>query len=92
MFQLIISDKSLALIKKSKIFVKQLFITFPMTEKISVIGNNSHPFYKWARNDFGIGAIPKWNFHKIIIGKDGNIAETFSSITKPTSKKFFKNY
>ncbi len=63
-------------------------ITFPMTEKISVIGPNSHPFYKWARKDFGIGAIPKWNFHKIIIGKNGKIANTFSSITKPSSKKF----
>ena len=61
-----------------------------MTEKINVIGNNSHPFYKWARKDYGIGAIPKWNFHKIIIGKDGKISETFSSITKPSSKKFIK--
>ena len=61
-----------------------------MTEKISVIGNNSHPFYKWARKDYGIGAIPKWNFHKIIIRKDGKVAETFSSITKPSSKKFIK--
>ena len=58
--------------------------------KVTVIGNNSHPFYKWARKDYGIGAIPKWNFHKIIIGKDGKIVETFSSITKPTSKKFLK--
>ena len=61
-----------------------------MTEKINVIGNDSHPFYKWARKDYGIGAIPKWNFHKIIIGKDGKVAETFSSITKPSSKKFIK--
>ena len=65
-------------------------ITFPMTEKTSVIGNNSHPFYKWAKQDFGIGAIPKWNFHKIIIGKDGKVADTFSSITKPSSSKFRK--
>ena len=65
-------------------------ITFPMTEKISVIGNNAHPFYKWARKDYGIGAIPKWNFHKIVIGKDGKVAETFSSITNPSSKKFIK--
>ena len=61
-----------------------------MTEKINVIGNNSHPFYKWAKKDYGIGAIPKWNFHKIIIGKDGKIVDTFSSITKPSSKKFIK--
>ncbi len=65
-------------------------INFPMTEKINVIGNNSHPFYKWARKDFGIGAIPKWNFHKIIIDKNGKVAETFSSITNPSSKKFLK--
>tara|TARA_Y100001935_G_C17073074_1_gene392522 strand:- start:160 stop:669 length:510 start_codon:yes stop_codon:yes gene_type:complete len=75
--------------KEIKDFCETNFgITFPMTEKLSVIGNNSHPFYEWARKDFGIGAIPKWNFHKILIGKDGKIADTFSSITKPTSKKF----
>ena len=61
-----------------------------MTEKINVIGNNSHPFYKWAKKDYGIGAIPKWNFHKIVIGKDGKVVDTFSSITKPSSKKFLK--
>ena len=63
-------------------------ITFPMTEKINVIGKNSHPFFKWAKKDFGIGAIPKWNFHKIIIGKNGKIKDTFASFTKPNSKKF----
>ncbi len=77
--------------KEIKNFCETNFgITFPMTEKINVIGNNSHPFYKWARKDYGIGAIPKWNFHKIIIGKDGKVSETFSSITKPSSKKFIK--
>ena len=75
--------------KEIKNFCETNFgITFPMTEKISVLGSNSHPFFKWAKKDFGIGAIPKWNFHKIIIGKNGKIAETFSSITNPTSRKF----
>ena len=77
--------------KEIKNFCETNFgITFPMTEKISVIGNNSHPFYKLARKDYGICAIPKWNFHKIIMGKDGKVAQTFSSITKPSSKKFIK--
>ena len=61
-----------------------------MTEKISVIGSNSHPFYKWAKKDFGISAIPKWNFHKIVIDKNGKIIDTFASFTKPSSKKFIK--
>ena len=77
--------------KEIKNFCESNFgISFPMTEKINVIGSNSHPFYKWARTNFGIGAIPKWNFHKIIIDKNGNIVETFSSITNPLSKKFVK--
>ena len=65
-------------------------ISFPMTEKVTVKGTGAHPFYVWARDNHGKSAIPKWNFHKIIIGKDGKIAETFSSITRPTSNKFIK--
>jgi glutathione peroxidase len=63
-------------------------IDFPLTEKINVLGENAHPFYKWAKQNYGNGAIPKWNFHKIIIGKDGKVADTFASITNPSSKKF----
>ena len=65
-------------------------VNFPMTEKVSVIGEKSHPFYKWAKDNHGKSAIPKWNFHKIIIGKDGKVADTFASITKPSSNKFIK--
>ena len=63
-------------------------IDFLLTEKINVLGENAHPFYKWAKQNHGNGAIPKWNFHKIIIGKDGKVADTFASITNPSSKKF----
>ena len=77
--------------KEIKDFCETNFnINFPMTEKIDVLGKNAHPFFKWARENYGKGAIPKWNFHKIIIGKDGKVANTFSSITKPSSEKFRK--
>jgi glutathione peroxidase len=66
-------------------------ITFPMTEKVSVKGEKAHPFYLWAKENHGNSAIPKWNFHKIIIDKNGKVAETFSSITNPSSKKFIKS-
>ena len=65
-------------------------IDFPMTEKVKVKGSEAHEFYKWANKNYGKSAIPKWNFHKIIIGKDGKIFDTFSSMTKPTSGKFVK--
>ena len=66
-------------------------ISFPMTEKINVVGSNSHPFFQWAKENYGKAAVPKWNFHKIIIGKDGKIADTFSSITNPSSKRFINS-
>ena len=75
--------------KEIKDFCETNFgINFPMSEKTDVIGSNAHPFYKWAKSDYGIGAIPKWNFHKIIIAKNGKISDTFASFTKPSSKKF----
>ena len=78
--------------KEIKDFCETNFgISFPLTEKTNVIGKDAHPFYKWAKDNHGIGAIPKWNFHKIIIGKNGKVIDTFSSMTKPTSKKFIKS-
>lgn len=72
-----------------KDFCEQNFnINFPMTEKISVLGKDAHPFYKWAKNNYGNKAVPKWNFHKIIIGRNGKVVDTFASITNPSSKRF----
>ena len=72
-----------------KVFCETNFgIDFPITEKLSVIGADAHPFFVWAKKNHGSSAIPKWNFHKIIIGKNGKVVETFTSITKPSSKKF----
>ena len=66
-------------------------ISFPMTQKVEVKGQNAHPFFKWANDNYGNKAVPKWNFHKIIISKDGKVFDTFSSMTNPTSKKFTKS-
>ena len=77
--------------KEIKNFCEAKFgITFPMTEKVKVKGDEAHPFYMWAKQNHGSSAVPKWNFHKIIIDRDGKIHETFSSITNPSSKKFIK--
>jgi glutathione peroxidase len=62
-------------------------ISFPMTSKYDVKGDNAHPIYLWANENFGRSTIPKWNFHKILINKDGKIQNTFSSFTNPISKK-----
>jgi len=62
-------------------------ISFPMTSKYNVKGNDAHPIYLWAKENFGKSAVPKWNFHKILINKNGKIEDTFSSFTKPLSKK-----
>ena len=62
-------------------------INFPLTTIAEVKGSDAHEIFKWAENNFGKSAIPKWNFHKILINKQGNVEETYASFTKPTSNK-----
>ena len=62
-------------------------ITFPLTTLTEVKGENAHEIYKWAEKNYGKSAIPKWNFHKILINKDGKIQKTYNSFTKPVSNK-----
>ena len=62
-------------------------IDFPLTTIINVKGKDAHEIYKWAENNYGKAAIPKWNFHKILIDKEGKIIDTFNSFTNPLSKK-----
>ena len=65
-------------------------ITFPVSTITSVKGSNAHEIYKWAEKNHGKSAIPKWNFHKILINKKGKIIDTFASFTNPLSKKVTK--
>ena len=65
-------------------------ITFPVTETVNVKGDGAHDFYKWALKSHGKSTVPKWNFYKILIDKNGNIVETYSSMTKPTSEKLYR--
>ena len=62
-------------------------INFPLTTITEVRGNNAHVIFKWAKENYGKSAVPKWNFHKILINKSGKVEDTFSSFTNPTSKK-----
>ena len=62
-------------------------IDFPMTTITEVKGENSHEIFKWAKKNYGKSAIPKWNFHKILINKEGKVEDTYNSFTKPMSKK-----
>ena len=62
-------------------------INFPLTEITDVKGDNAHEIYKWAKENYGKSAVPKWNFYKILINKEGKIEDTYATLTKPTSKK-----
>ena len=65
-------------------------INFPLTTITEVKGKNSHEIFKWAKENHGKSAVPKWNFHKILINKDGIVQNTYSSFTNPTSSKILK--
>ena len=66
------------------------YINFPLTTITEVKGKNAHVIFKWAKDNHGNSAVPKWNFHKILINKSGKVEDTFASFTNPTSNKIVK--
>lgn len=65
-------------------------VTFPLTAKYEVKGANAHPLYKWAVGAIGTSAQPRWNFHKILIGRDGRAIAGYPSSTEPLSTTLVK--
>jgi len=59
-------------------------VDFPLTAKTDVKDDTRHPFYAWAEEKLGTEAVPVWNFHKILIGADGEAIAAFGPRTPPT--------
>ena len=69
-------------------FCKGAFgVTFPLTTKQIVKGAAAHPFYRWAAELLGAEAVPRWNFHKYLVGADGQLVTSFSTQTEPLSPR-----
>lgn len=64
----------------------QYGVKFPIAAKAAVKGPNAHPFYKWAA-DSRPKDVPRWNFHKYLIGRDGYIAEVFPESVEPADTR-----
>lgn len=65
-------------------------VTFLLTEKIMVKGNNIHPIYNWLTSSKLNGVLDssvKWNFQKYFINKKGHLVDYFYSTTDPLSPK-----
>ena len=65
-------------------------VTFPLFEKISVLGDDMAPIYKWLTNKDLNGwndQQPKWNFNKYLLDEEGNLLKYYSSAVKPMSEE-----
>lgn len=60
-------------------------INFPMSEVTKVVGSDAHPFYHWLLEEYNFK--PRWNFNKVLIGKNGEVVNTFGATVRPTSEK-----
>ena len=55
-------------------------VSFPLAAKQVVSGAAAHPLYRFAAAETGVLGTPSWNFHKILIGRDGRIVDWFSAL------------
>jgi len=61
-------------------------VTFPLTAKVTVKGPTAHPFYRWAAQMRPLEA-PRWNFHKYLIGRDGQLRGGYASAMEPSDPR-----
>lgn len=59
-------------------------LDLPMTDITPILGPNAHPYYAWLAGEHGI--VPRWNFHKVLIGRDGQPLAEFPSVVRPLSR------
>lgn len=57
-------------------------VSFPIAEKANLSGPDAHPFYRWAALERPLD-VPRWNFHKYLVGRDGHIAAVFPTRIEP---------
>ena len=65
-------------------------VNFPLTSIQKIKGESAHPLYKWISGNTSVIGQPRWNFHKYLISKEGQIVNWFSSMTSPTSEGLLK--
>jgi glutathione peroxidase len=62
-------------------------VDFPLTEKYQVIGADAHPFYRWIAESLGDAGTPRWNFHKYLVGPDGQLAGAWPAQVSPADRR-----
>ncbi|RZK13949.1 MAG: glutathione peroxidase, partial [Flavobacterium sp.] len=68
-------------------------VKFPVFDKVLVRGEHAHPLFKFLRDkklNGNLSSQPRWNFHKYLINKKGEVVDYFYSFTKPYSSKIKK--
>ncbi len=75
-------DQEAASNEQVKTFCESTFgIDFPMAAISHVRGEDAHPFYRWVRSVRNWE--PRWNFGKVLIGRDGRVMAAFGSSDEP---------
>ncbi len=63
-------------------------VKFPMFAKSSVTGKNANPLFRQLASQSGTA--PRWNFYKYVVGRDGQLASSYGSITGPQDGRFVR--
>ena len=68
-------------------------VTFPLASKVDVVGDNTHPLFKWLTNKDENGVLDatiKWNFTKFLLDENGKLLASFESKVTPDSPEILK--
>lgn len=64
-------------------FCNSYAVSFPLTERVGIVGADRHPFYRWVAAELGEDFLPRWNFHKYLIDRQGALVGAWPSEVEP---------
>lgn len=62
-------------------------VSFPMAAKSRVKGKEATPIFRWLAKEGGMLALPRWNFYKYLVSREGELVKWFTPLTSPDSSR-----
>lgn len=75
------------------VFCETYDVNYPIFDKIRVRGPYAHPLYKFfadKKQNGRFNSVPRWNFHKFLVDRAGQVVDFYFPFTKPTTSKVRK--
>ncbi len=76
--------------REIRAFCDTFAVSFPLSRRERVTGAEAHPFYRWIASELGEESLPRWNFHKVLVDREGALVGAWPSQVEPMAPELLR--